>query len=43
MEQDIIYDGLDVDKDTIAVALAEAAKRAEVREHGKWRGKAHAD
>ena len=35
MEQDIIYVGLDVHKDTIAVALAEAGKRAEVREHGK--------
>ena len=35
MEQDIIYVGLDVHKDTIAVALAEAGKRAEVREYGK--------
>ena len=35
MEQNIIYVGLDVHKDTIAVALAEAGKRAEVREHGK--------
>ena len=35
MEQDIIYVGLDVHKDTVAVALAEAGKRAEVREHGK--------
>jgi hypothetical protein len=31
MEQHIIYVGLDVHKDTIAVALAEAGKRAEVR------------
>jgi hypothetical protein len=35
MEQRIIYVGLDVHKDTIAVALAEAGKRGEVREHGK--------
>ena len=35
MEQNIIYVGLDVHKDTIAVALAEGGKRAEVREHGK--------
>ena len=35
MEQDIIYVGLDVHKDTIAVALAEAAKRGELREYGK--------
>jgi transposase len=35
MEQSIIYVGLDVHKDTIAVALAEAGLRAEVREHGK--------
>jgi transposase len=35
MEQDIIYVGLDVHKDTVAVALAEAGKRGEVREHGK--------
>ncbi len=35
MEQHIIYVGLDVHKDTIAVALAEARKRGEVREHGK--------
>ena len=42
MEQSIIYVGLDVHKDTIAVALAEAGERArerglrgEVREHGK--------
>src|SRR3954470_5011620 len=35
MEQSIIYIGLDVHKDTIAVALAEAGLREEVREHGK--------
>ena len=35
MEQRIIYVGLDVHKDTIAVALAEAGKRGELREHGK--------
>ena len=35
MEQHIIYVGLDVHKDTIAVALAEAGQRGEVREHGK--------
>ena len=35
MEQRIIYVGLDVHKDTIAVALAEAGKRGEVREYGK--------
>jgi len=35
MEQHIIYVGLDVHKDTIAVALAEGGQRAEVREHGK--------
>ena len=34
MEQSIIYVGLDVHKDTIAVALAEAGLREEVREHG---------
>ena len=33
----IIYVGLDVHKETIAVALAEAGKRSEVREHGKTR------
>lgn len=33
MEQDIIYVGLDVHKDTIAVALAEGV--SEVRDHGK--------
>jgi transposase len=35
MEQTIIYVGLDVHKDTIAVALAEGGKRGEVREYGK--------
>ena len=35
MEQGIIYVGLDVYKDTIAVALAEAGKRGDVREYGK--------
>ena len=30
MEQHIIYVGLDVHKDTIAVAFAEAGKRGEV-------------
>jgi transposase len=35
MEQHIIYVGLDVHKDTIAVALAEGSQRAEAREHGK--------
>ena len=35
MEEFIIYVGLDVHKDTIAVALAEAGKRSEVREYGK--------
>src|SRR6202044_4143311 len=34
MEQSIIYVGLDVHKDTSAVALAEAGLRGEVREHG---------
>ena len=34
MEQRIIYVGLDVHKDTIAVALAEAGKRGELREYG---------
>ena len=31
----ITYIGLDVHKETIAVALAEAGKRSEVREYGK--------
>ena len=35
MEQHIIYVVLDVHKDTISVAFAEAGKRGEVREHGK--------
>jgi hypothetical protein len=35
MEERIIYVGLDVHKDTIAVALAEAGKRGDVREYGK--------
>lgn len=35
MEHSIAYVGLDVHKDTIAVALAEPGKRGEVREYGK--------
>jgi transposase len=35
MNQPITYVGFDVHKDTIAVALAEAGKRGEVREHGQ--------
>ena len=35
MKQRITYIGLDVHKETIAVALAEAGKRSEVREYGK--------
>ena len=35
MDKPIIYVGLDVHKDTIAVALAEAGKRGDVREYGK--------
>jgi transposase len=35
MEQSIIYVGLHVHKDTIAVASAEAGLREEVRERGK--------
>src|SRR6201996_3861578 len=34
-EQPITYVGLDVHKDTIAIALAEAGRRGGVREHGK--------
>ena len=37
MEQLITYIGLDVHKETIAVALAEAGKRSEVREYTVWR------
>ena len=35
MAKSITYVGLDVQKDTIAVALAAAGLRGEVREHGK--------
>src|SRR5271166_1013596 len=35
MAKSITYIGLDVHKDTIAVALAETGLRGEVREHGK--------
>ena len=35
MAKSITYVGLDVHKDTIAVAIAEAGLRGEVREHGK--------
>ena len=35
MDKLIIYVGLDVHKDTIAIALAESGKRGEVREYGK--------
>jgi transposase len=35
LKQPITYVGLDVHKDTIAIALAEAGKRGEAREHGK--------
>jgi transposase len=34
MEKPIIYIGLDVHKETVAVALAESGKRGEVREYG---------
>jgi hypothetical protein len=37
LEQLITYIGLDVHKETIAVALAEAGKRSEVREYTVWR------
>jgi transposase len=35
VEHSITYVGLDVHKDTIAVAAAEPGKRGEVREYGK--------
>jgi transposase len=35
VDKPIIYIGLDVHKDTVAVAVAEGGKRGEVREHGK--------
>jgi hypothetical protein len=35
MDKPIIYIGLDVHKETVAVAVAEGGKRGEVREHGK--------
>ena len=35
MDNPITYIGLDVHKDAIAVALAEAGRRSEVREYGK--------
>jgi hypothetical protein len=35
IDQHIIYAGLDVHKDTIAVAVAEGSQRGEVREHGQ--------
>ena len=35
MDKLITYVGLDVHKDTIAIALAESGKRGEVREYGK--------
>src|SRR5215470_403860 len=42
MEEFITYVGLDVHKETIAVALAESGKRNEVREYGKIRNTATA-
>jgi len=36
MSQSVKYVGLDVHKDTIAVAVAEGGKRSKVREHGAW-------
>ncbi len=35
MSQSVKYVGLDVHKDTIAVAVAEDGKRSEVREYGE--------
>jgi hypothetical protein len=35
LDKSITYVGLDVHKDTIAVALAEADRRSDVREYGK--------
>jgi len=35
LDKSITYVGLDVHKDTIAVALAEAVRRDDVREYGK--------
>jgi transposase len=35
MAKPITYVGLDVHKDTITIALAEAGLRGELREHGK--------
>jgi len=37
MEKTVTYLGLDMRKDTIGVALAEAGLRGEVREHGRSR------
>jgi transposase len=36
MAKSITYVGLDVHKETLAVALAEAGSRGEVREHGEF-------